>query len=156
MLFFSMAWRNVWRNRRRSLLTVATIALGLTFNIFMRGIGDGFHDQMVDNSVRAEIGHIQIHRAGYRDDPGLDKTLPDPEKITQAIRSLPDLRGYSLRVLGGGLASTSENSSGVQILGVDPAQSGRSRPSKTPSCKGITSPGPCNVPFCSATGWRRT
>ncbi len=122
MLFFSMAWRNVWRNRRRSLLTVATIALGLTFNIFMRGIGDGFHDQMVDNSVRAEIGHIQIHRAGYRDDPGLDKTLPDPEKITQAIRSLPDLRGYSLRVLGGGLASTSENSSGVQILGVDPAQ----------------------------------
>jgi putative ABC transport system permease protein len=122
MLFFSMAWRNVWRNRRRSLLTVLAIALGLAFNIFMRGIGDGFHEQMVDNSVRAEIGHIQIHRAGYHDEPGLNKTLPDPKKVAAAIRTLPDVRGYSLRVLGGGLASTAENSSGVEILGVDPAQ----------------------------------
>lgn len=122
MLFFSMAWRNIWRNRRRSLLTIVAIALGLAFNIFMRGIGDGFHDQMVDNSVRAEIGHIEIHRSGYRDDPGLNKTLPDADKVAQAIRSLPGLRGYSLRVIGSGLASTADNSSGVQILGVDPAQ----------------------------------
>ncbi len=122
MLFFSMAWRNVWRNRRRSVLTVAAIALGLAFNIFMRGIGDGFHEQMVDNSVRAEIGHIQIHASGYHDDPGLNRTLPDLARVMQVIRSLPDLRGYSLRVLGGGLASTADNSSGVEILGVDPAQ----------------------------------
>jgi putative ABC transport system permease protein len=122
MLFFNMAWRNIWRNRRRSLLTVLAIALGLAFNIFMRGIGDGFHEQMVDNSVRAEIGHIQIHRSGYHDDPELNKTLPDLGTITQAIRSLPDVRGYSLRVLGGGLASTAENSSGVEILGIDPTQ----------------------------------
>jgi putative ABC transport system permease protein len=122
MLFFSMAWRNVWRNRRRSLLTVLAIALGLAFNIFMRGIGDGFHEQMVDNSVRAEIGHIQIHRAGYHDDPELNKTLPNPDKITEVIHSLPDVRGYSLRILGGGLASTAENSGGVEILGIDPAQ----------------------------------
>jgi putative ABC transport system permease protein len=122
MLFFRMAWRNVWRNRRRSLLTVAAITLGLAFNIFMRGIGDGFHDQMVDNSVRAEIGHIQIHRSGYHDDPGLSKTLPDLDKVAQTVRSLPSLRGYSFRVLGGGLASTAENSYGVQILGVDPVQ----------------------------------
>lgn len=122
MLFFSMAWRNVWRNRRRSVLTVVAIALGLAFNIFMRGIGDGFHEQMVDNSVRAEIGHIQIHASGYHDDPELNKTLPDPDRLMQAVRSLPDVRGYSLRVLGGGLASTADNSSGVEILGVDPAQ----------------------------------
>jgi putative ABC transport system permease protein len=122
MLFFSMAWRNVWRNRRRSVLTVVAIALGLAFNIFMRGIGDGFHEQMVDNSVRAEIGHVQIHASGYHDDPELNKTLPDLDRVTQVIRSLPNLRGYSLRVLGGGLASTADNSSGVEILGVDPAQ----------------------------------
>jgi putative ABC transport system permease protein len=122
MLFFSMAWRNIWRNRRRSLLTVMAIALGLAFNIFMRGIGDGFHEQMVDNSVRAEIGHVQIHASGYHDDPELNKTLPDLDRVTQVIRSLPNLRGYSLRVLGGGLASTADNSSGVEILGVDPAQ----------------------------------
>jgi putative ABC transport system permease protein len=122
MLFISMAWRNVWRNKRRSLLTVTAIALGLTFNIFMRGIGDGFHEQMVDNSVRAEIGHIEIHRTGYHSDPGLNKTLPDPQGVARAIQSLPDLRGYSLRILGGGLASTADNSSGVEILGVDPSQ----------------------------------
>jgi len=122
MLFFCMAWRNVWRNKRRSLLTVTAITLGLAFNIFMRGIGDGFHEQMVDNSVRAEIGHIEVHRVGYHSDPGLNKMLPDPERVTRAIQSLPDLRGYSMRILGGGLASTADNSSGVEVLGVDPVQ----------------------------------
>ena len=121
MLFFNMAWRNVWRNRRRSLLTVMAISLGLGFNIFMRAIGDGFHEQMVDNSVRSHIGHLVVHRAGYHDDPGINKTLPSPDAVESAIQSLPDLRAYSLRVLGDGLASTAENSAGVAIVGVDPA-----------------------------------
>ena len=121
MLFFNMAWRNVWRNRRRSLLTVMAISLGLGFNIFMRAIGDGFHEQMVDNSVRSHIGHLVVHRAGYHDDPGINKTLPSPDAVARAIQSLPDLRAYSLRVLGDGLASTAENSAGVAIVGIDPA-----------------------------------
>ncbi|MGB8474023.1 MAG: FtsX-like permease family protein [Candidatus Acidiferrum sp.] len=122
MLFFSMAWRNVWRNRRRSLLTVMAIGLGLAFNIFLRGITDGWHDEMVDNSVRAEVGHIQIHDSGYHDEPSINKTLPDADKVEHAIRSLPGVAGYSFRVLGSGLASTADNSNGVEILGVDPAQ----------------------------------
>jgi putative ABC transport system permease protein len=122
MLFFNMAWRNVWRNRRRSLLTVLAISLGLAFNIFMRAIGDGFHEQMVDNSVRSHIGHLEVHHAGYHDDPGINKTLPAPEEVERAILTLPALRGYSLRVLGDGLASTAENSAGVAIVGIDPAR----------------------------------
>jgi putative ABC transport system permease protein len=125
MLFFNMAWRNVWRNRRRSLLTVMAISLGLAFNIFMRAIGDGFHEQMVDNSVRSHIGHLVVHRAGYHDDPGINKTLPTPKAVEQAIQALPDLRAYSLRVLGDGLASTAENSAGVAVVGVDPTRERR-------------------------------
>ena len=95
MLFVTMAWRNVWRNRRRSLLTGSAIALSLAFNILMRGIGDGFHEQMVDNSVRANIGHIEVHRKGYHDDPGLNRALPDPRRVDRAIHDLPHLRGSS-------------------------------------------------------------
>jgi len=122
MLFLAMAWRNVWRHRRRSLLTVATIALGLAFNIFMRGIGDGFHEQMVDNSVQAHIGHLQVHRDGYHDDPGINKTIPELERVETAISGLTGVRGYSVRVLGDGLASTAANSAGVGIAGVDPGR----------------------------------
>jgi putative ABC transport system permease protein len=122
MLLFRMAWRNVWRNRRRSLLTVMAIGLGLAFNIFLRGITDGWHDEMVDNSVRAEIGHIQIHRAGYRAQPSINKTLPDADKVEHAVRNLPGVVGSSFRVIGSGLVSTADNSSGVEILGVDPSQ----------------------------------
>jgi putative ABC transport system permease protein len=125
MLFFNMAWRNVWRNRRRSLLTVMAISLGLGFNIFMRAIGDGFHEQMVDNSVRSHIGHLVVHRAGYHDDPGINRTLPGPGEVSKAVESLPGLRAYSLRVLGDGLASTAENSAGVAIVGIDPAMERR-------------------------------
>ncbi len=117
-----MAWRNVWRNRRRSVLTVSAIALSLAFNILMRGIGDGFHEQMVDNSVRANIGHLEVHRQGYHNDPGLNRTLPNPQAVDRAIRALPHVRGSSLRVLGDGLASTSENSVGIAILGIDPTR----------------------------------
>jgi len=122
MLFLTMAWRNVWRNRRRSALTVSVIALSLTFNILMRGIGDGFHEQMVDNSVRAHIGHLQVHRSGYHDDPGLNRTLPDPAAVQRALAALPGVRGYSLRVLGDGLASTDDNSAGIAIVGIDPTE----------------------------------
>ena len=103
MLFWQMAWRNVWRHRRRSLLTVLTIALGLAFNILMRGIGDGFHEQMVNNSVRAQIGHIEIHRSGYQHDPALLKTLPNVQLLERVVPQTPHLRGYSFRVLGDGL-----------------------------------------------------
>jgi len=120
MLFWQMAWRNVWRYRRRSLLTVLTIALGLSFDILMRAIGDGYHEQMVDNSVRAGIGHMEIHRSGYQRDPALLKTLPDLPLLERLVPQTPHLRGYSFRVLGDGLASTAENSSGVRIIGIDP------------------------------------
>ncbi len=120
MLFWQMAWRNVWRYRRRSLLTVLTIGLGLAFTILMRGIGDGFHEQMVDNSVRAQIGHIEIHRSGYQHDPALLKTLPDVPLLERLVPQTPHLRGFSFRVLGDGLASTAENSSGVSIVGIVP------------------------------------
>ena len=120
MLFWQMAWRNVWRYRRRSLLTVLTIALGLAFNILMRGIGDGFHEQMVDNSVRAGIGHIEIHRSGYQRDPALLKTLPNLPLVERVVPKTPHLLGYSFRVLGDGLASTAENSTGVRIIGIVP------------------------------------
>ncbi len=122
MLLLAMAWRNVWRHRRRSALTIATISLGLAFNIFMRAIGDGFHEQMVDNSVRAHIGHIQIHRAGYHDDPGIAKTIRDPDAVREAVAGLSGVRGWSLRVLGDGLASTAANSAGVGIVGIDPRE----------------------------------
>jgi ABC-type lipoprotein release transport system permease subunit len=120
MLFWQMAWRNVWRYRRRSLLTVLTIALGLAFTILMRGIGDGFHEQMVDNSVRAQIGHIEIHRSGYQHDPALLKMLPDVQLLERIVSRTPRLRGFSFRVLGDGLASTAENSAGVSIVGIAP------------------------------------
>jgi putative ABC transport system permease protein len=120
MLFWQMAWRNVWRYRRRSLLTVLTIALGLAFNILMRSVGDGFHEQMVDNSVRAGIGHIEIHRLGYQHDPALSKTLPDLPSLERVAPRTPHLLGCSFRVLGDGLASTAENSTGVRIIGIVP------------------------------------
>jgi putative ABC transport system permease protein len=122
MLLFTLAWRNVWRYGRRTGLTIGAIALGLAFNIFMRGIGDGFHEQMVDNSVRSQIGHLEIHRTGYHNNPGINKYLPDPAEIERKIRRLGSLRGFSFRVLGDGLASTAEDSAGVSIIGVDPVQ----------------------------------
>lgn len=118
-LILRLAWRNIWRNLRRTLITLSAITFGLASIIVFNGFTDGFHTQWIENYVRAYTGHLQIHRKGYRDDPQLVKNISDPEGITSRIMEIPGVDIVTTRVELDGLASTAENSAGVLIKGVD-------------------------------------
>ncbi|HEU0204698.1 MAG TPA: ABC transporter permease, partial [Burkholderiaceae bacterium] len=120
LVLVKLAWRNVLRNRRRSAITIASVALGLAALMFLWGFIDGMNRQMVENTTRFFAGDIQIHRAGYHDDPTLDLTIPDNTPVLAAVRRHPDVAAASVRLEGKALASRGDKSRGVIVAGVAP------------------------------------
>ncbi len=82
-----LAWRNLWRNHRRSLIMLSAIAFGVWGMIWMTALMRGMVDQMIDNSIKTLSGHIQIHAAGYLDDPSVEHLIP-PLEQSPALQNL--------------------------------------------------------------------
>lgn len=120
MITLRMAWRNIGRNLRRSLITVSAIGFGLSVLLFQQSFVTGFQNLMVDNSVRLHTGHIQIHRAGYHKQKKVELKIDNPEQIDSLLATTPRIVAYSQRVNFRGLISSAENSGGVQIFGIEP------------------------------------
>ncbi len=117
MQLMKMAWRNLWRNQRRTVVTVAAMTLALLVMILYTGLVEGFLRDMEDSMLELEIGDLQIHHADYRDDPSIYNTIEGADRIMAAL----DERGYasSARLLGGGLVAGEGTSAGASLRGVD-------------------------------------
>lgn len=115
-----LAWRNVWRNKRRTILTLLTIVVGCAMIIFMNALAKGGHDQMIEDAVGLNTGHIQIHERGFWENQTIDYALKVSPEMLRAITSDKRIAGYSIRVITGGLLSYRENTAGAVIQGIDP------------------------------------
>jgi ABC-type lipoprotein release transport system permease subunit len=114
---FRMAWRNVWRNRRRSLVTISAMSFALFSMLLYTGIIEWYLQDMERAVVDLEVGDVQIFPKGYRDDPSIYTRIEEPEALLEPLaeagfRAAP-------RLLAFGLAATGESSSGVSFRGVD-------------------------------------
>lgn len=114
-----LAWRNVLRHWRRSLITVAAIAIGVATLTFLWAFIDGINAQMVDNSTRYFAGDAQVHARGYQDDPGLDRAMDDPGTALDVAQRDPAVAAAAPRLEGTALASRGEKSRGVRLVGID-------------------------------------
>lgn len=123
-MLLALAWRNVLRNRRRSAITISSIAIGLAAMTFLWGFIDGINRQMVENTTRYFAGDAQIHQSGYHDDPTLDLTMGDAAQVLRSVRAHPEVAAASLRLEGKALASRGDKSRGVVITGVAPKEEG--------------------------------
>jgi len=120
-MFFSLAWRNIWRNRRRSAITISAICIGMAGIIFMIGMMNGFVVNMIENSVHLETGALQVHHRGYHDDPSVEKLIRNPSEVSDRVTALPRVNGVSLRIKSFGLVSTRRDSLGAMLVGIDPS-----------------------------------
>ncbi len=120
MSVFKMAWRNIWRNRRRSIVTILAMTLALCVEILYSGLVTGYLQGMEDEVLNLEVGDIQVFAGDYLDKPSIYTAIKDPDSLLARL----DEKGYpaSLRLLGGGLAAAGEFSAGVALRGVDVAQ----------------------------------
>ena len=117
---FAIAWRNLWRNRRRTWLTAGGIAFAVWMLIFARSMQDGTFIIMIDNAARMMTGHIQVQHPDYQDDPRVENTLQQATLIAEQVAAHPDVEQASLRAQAFALVSFGERSFGAQIMGVEP------------------------------------
>ena len=117
MSVFRLAWRNIWRNRRRTIVTVAAMTIAMVATINYSGLMNGYVHGMERNILDFAFGDIQIHAPGYRDKPSLYKRIENPGEILQKLdkAGLPG----SARLLAAGLGALKETSAGVMLIGLD-------------------------------------
>ena len=116
-----MAWRNLWRHGRRTWLTVGAMIFSNTLLVFSISLQFGSYDMMIDNSLQAFSGHLQLQHPRYLDEPKMRYTLPDVSGSAQRLRDALGIDSISARATGFALASSDERSYGLQIFGVDAA-----------------------------------
>jgi len=120
-----IAWRNLWRNKRRTLLTAGTVALGLGLLLVFLGIGDGSHRQMIQSAVRLGSAHVAAQVRGYQARGGIERTLSEAQlaRTSSWIEShKPELGVTHIlrRVFASGLASSADGATGVRVIGLEP------------------------------------
>jgi len=115
-----LAWRNLWRNYRRTLILLLTIALGVWSMIFMTALMRGMVDEIVRNGLATLPGEVQIHAPAYRDDPSIVHRIPMPSGALLNALGEPPIVGWSARVRVPAVISSERDSRGVTLLGIDP------------------------------------
>ena len=118
-MLLKLAWRNIFRNKRRSLITVSSIIFAVLFAVFMRSLQYGAYGNMLKNIVSSYMGYVQIHSKGFWEEKTLDNSFSLSE-IDQ-LKNQEGISYLSPRIEGFALISFGETSKPVAILGLDPA-----------------------------------
>ena len=117
---FLLAWRNLWRNHRRTLIMLAAITVGVWAMIFMTALMRGMVDDMLLNGIRSLPGEVQIHHPQYRDDPSINNSISAPEdELLEALQG-PQVSAWTSRVRVPAVISSERDTRGVILLGVEP------------------------------------
>ncbi len=118
MSTFKLAWRNVWRNKRRTLATVSAMSLALLVMILYNGLIAGYLYDMERSVLDLEVGDIQIHADDFQENPSLYKRIDNSDALLQKFDNSKYLA--SARLLASGLAAANDSSAGVTLRGLDP------------------------------------
>ena len=127
-MLIKLAWRSIWRNRRRTIITVSSIGLGLAFAFFFIAFADGVYFQLVQDGVRMQAGHITMEHRDYRDAPAIDLYFPNPEAFRIRIENLDHVEGTKLLVMGQGVARSGLGTVGVAVMGIEPSVETKTSP----------------------------
>jgi ABC-type lipoprotein release transport system permease subunit len=119
-IIFTLAWRNLWRNHRRTIIMLAAISIGAWAMIFMTSLMRGMVNEMLRDGIRALPGHVQVHHPDYRDDPSVGNlvTLTSAE-IDETLAGAGIAR-FTARVRVPAIISSERESRGVTLIGADP------------------------------------
>ena len=119
-MIFKLAWRNIWRNKRRSLITITSIMMAVFLSNFMISVNEGVFGNMLDSMTRSYLGHIQIHAKGFWDDQSLDNSMELNTDMATAITATKHVQAVTPRLQSFGLASYGTQTRATQVVGVDP------------------------------------
>lgn len=119
-MMISMAWRNIVRNRRRSLLTGVAVAFAVALTAWSLGLNSGGRNQFVSTAVQTRLGHLQLLPTGYLGDPEPERFMSRAEELLPSLDALEHVKGVSPRSLSEGLLARDNETAPVELIGVDP------------------------------------
>ncbi len=128
---FSLAVRNVLRNRSRTALTLAAIGFGVLMTVFLGGLAQGFANTLIDETVRGKVGALQVHLKGYadaKDSEPLDFDFPEGGALLKRIESVPGVTAVSPRIVFSGLVNNGSSSTLFLATALEPKTIGRVLP----------------------------
>jgi putative ABC transport system permease protein len=115
-----IAWRNVWRNKVRSLVLVTSVALGIWAGIFILAFSYGMSIQYVNIAIEGQISHIQLHQPDYKKEKKIKYNIPEASPIMQKIEALPEVKSVTDRTIVNGMVSSVSSGVGAIITGINP------------------------------------
>jgi len=120
-MLFKLAWRNIWRNKRRTFITAASILFAVLFATFMEALQQGAWNNMIRNVVNFYVGYVQVHQDGYWEEQSLDKAFVLTDNMRQLESEVPEIEHLLPRLESFALASTGKTTMGAMVVGIDPA-----------------------------------
>jgi len=115
-----IAWRNIWRNKRRTLITTASIFFGVIFAAVMSSMQEGSYSKMIDNVVKFYSGYLQIHQEDYWENKTINNTFVLTDTLLQKVHQSKEIIGISPRLESFALASSDQLTKGAVVIGIDP------------------------------------
>lgn len=125
-LYLRLAWRNIWRHRRRTIIIMLAMGLSLALMMWYDGLMEGFNQAIYGNAIRVLGGNIQIHAAGYREKVDSNPLLPltDDSLAVKTALSNPEVIAAARRIVTGGLMTNREGAFSISIIGIEPEAEG--------------------------------
>ncbi len=117
-MLFKLAWKNVWRNRLRSGIMVAAMVFGLLGVILMVGFVKALTDNMLENAIKYQTAHLQVHNPDFLVNEELDAWLPRADALADAIKDIPGVDGVTVRHVVDGMLASAASTRGVRINGI--------------------------------------
>ncbi len=120
MLILKLAWRNIWRNRRRSILTILAVFFATLLSVATRSMQYGTYDHNIKTAIEMFPGYIQLQKQGFQINPSLHKSFVPDSAIITALNSINEIKSWSPRIYSAGLVSYRDNSLGALIFAFNP------------------------------------
>jgi len=120
LTLIKISWRNIWRNKLRSLVVIFSIVFGLLGGIIIIAMSYGLNEERMNNAVDTYLSHIQIHNNLFSEDYNIKHTINNLDIIEKAINEDKRVVSYSKRIVLNGMLSNSNGSYGIQVKGIDP------------------------------------
>ncbi len=119
-MIWSIAWRNVWRSKTRSLVMIAAIAVGLCAGLFITAFSNGMLVSRIDSATKSELSHLQVHAPHFLDNNEAELFIPNGVQLAASIAQLDSVQAASPRLIAEPFIMAAHGTGGGKLVGIDP------------------------------------